>query len=172
MATKIPNWRKIDQTAIKYTNIFHCKTLQYLPNLVFLVWVPIWQPCLILPKLYFRSSFDNLVRDSFFDLKLPQAEISFVMNPAARRRKKHLWRYRASKKIKLIIFSAKRRRKENSGFLLFFASELHFFRRETATGWTDWAIFRLLGEFSPIVLFFTWGRCFENDRNSLKFWAT
>jgi hypothetical protein len=29
---KIPNGRKIDQTAIKYTNIFHCKTLQDLPK--------------------------------------------------------------------------------------------------------------------------------------------
>jgi hypothetical protein len=32
--------------AIKYTNIFHCKTLQNLPKLGFLVWkYAIWQPC-------------------------------------------------------------------------------------------------------------------------------
>jgi hypothetical protein len=36
-ATKIPNGRKIDQTAIKYTNIFNCKILQNLPKLGFLV---------------------------------------------------------------------------------------------------------------------------------------
>jgi hypothetical protein len=33
----IQNCRKIDQMAIKYTNIFHCKTLQSLPKLEFLV---------------------------------------------------------------------------------------------------------------------------------------
>jgi hypothetical protein len=34
----VPNGRKIDQMAIKYTNIFHCKTLQNLPKLgLFLV---------------------------------------------------------------------------------------------------------------------------------------
>jgi hypothetical protein len=27
MATKMPNGRKIDQTAVKYTNVFHCKIL-------------------------------------------------------------------------------------------------------------------------------------------------
>jgi hypothetical protein len=31
----ISNGRKIDQMFIKYTNIFHCKTLQNLPNLDF-----------------------------------------------------------------------------------------------------------------------------------------
>jgi hypothetical protein len=36
MATKIPNGREVDQTALKYTNIFHCKTLQNLPKLIFL----------------------------------------------------------------------------------------------------------------------------------------
>jgi hypothetical protein len=33
----IPNGRKIDHTTIKYTNIFHRKTLQNLPKLGFLV---------------------------------------------------------------------------------------------------------------------------------------
>jgi hypothetical protein len=43
----IPNVRIIDQMATKYTNIFHCKTLQNLPKLGFLVRkyaVCIWQP--------------------------------------------------------------------------------------------------------------------------------
>jgi hypothetical protein len=48
--TKCPqnilNCGKIDQKAIKYTNIFHCKSLQILPKLGFLVWkYAIWQPC-------------------------------------------------------------------------------------------------------------------------------
>jgi hypothetical protein len=34
MATKIPNGRKIDQMTIKYTNIFHRKTLKKLLRLV------------------------------------------------------------------------------------------------------------------------------------------
>jgi hypothetical protein len=34
---KTPNGNKIDQTAIKFTNIFHCKALQNLPKLGFLV---------------------------------------------------------------------------------------------------------------------------------------
>jgi hypothetical protein len=33
----MPIGRKIDQIAIKYTNIFHCETLQNLPKLGFLV---------------------------------------------------------------------------------------------------------------------------------------
>jgi hypothetical protein len=41
----IPYGRKTDQIVIKYTNIFHCKTLQNLPKLGFLVWkYAIWQP--------------------------------------------------------------------------------------------------------------------------------
>jgi hypothetical protein len=37
--------RKVDQMAIKYTNIFHCKTLQNIPKLGFLVRKEtIWQP--------------------------------------------------------------------------------------------------------------------------------
>jgi hypothetical protein len=39
-----------------YTNIFHCKTLQYLPKLEFFVWkYAIWQPCFVsvLPKSSF-----------------------------------------------------------------------------------------------------------------------
>jgi hypothetical protein len=36
----------MDQLSIKYTNIFHCKTLQNLPKFGFLVWrQTIWQPC-------------------------------------------------------------------------------------------------------------------------------
>jgi hypothetical protein len=36
----------MDQVAINYTNIFHCKTLQNLPKFGFLVWKQtIWQPC-------------------------------------------------------------------------------------------------------------------------------
>jgi hypothetical protein len=31
----MPNGRKVDQMAIKYTNIYHCKTLQNLPKLGF-----------------------------------------------------------------------------------------------------------------------------------------
>jgi hypothetical protein len=34
---KIPHGLKIDQTAVKYTNIIHCKTVQSLPKLGFLV---------------------------------------------------------------------------------------------------------------------------------------
>jgi hypothetical protein len=42
---RTPNDSKIDQMAIKYTNIFHCKTLQNWPKLLFLVWkYAIWQP--------------------------------------------------------------------------------------------------------------------------------
>jgi hypothetical protein len=37
MATKILNGPKIDETAIKYTNIFHGKTPQNLPKFVFFV---------------------------------------------------------------------------------------------------------------------------------------
>jgi hypothetical protein len=41
----------MDQVAIKYTNIFQCKTLQNLPKFGFLVWKQtIWQPCLFLEK--------------------------------------------------------------------------------------------------------------------------
>jgi hypothetical protein len=38
--------------AIKYTNIFHCKTLQNLPKLgLFLVWeYAIWQPCVLVAE--------------------------------------------------------------------------------------------------------------------------
>jgi hypothetical protein len=32
----MPNGRKIDQTSVKYTNVFHCKTLQNIPKLGFL----------------------------------------------------------------------------------------------------------------------------------------
>jgi hypothetical protein len=32
--------RKMDQVSIKYTNIFHCKTLQNVPKFGFLVWQP------------------------------------------------------------------------------------------------------------------------------------
>jgi hypothetical protein len=36
----------MDQVSIKYTNIFHCKTLQNLPKFGFSVWKQtIWQPC-------------------------------------------------------------------------------------------------------------------------------
>jgi hypothetical protein len=50
--TKLPqnisNGRKIDQMVIKYTKIFHSKTLRNLPKLGFLVWKQtIWQPCLV-----------------------------------------------------------------------------------------------------------------------------
>jgi hypothetical protein len=45
----IPKDRKMDQMSIKYTNIFHCKTLQNVPKCTkfgFLVWNhAIWQPC-------------------------------------------------------------------------------------------------------------------------------
>jgi hypothetical protein len=40
----ITNGRKIDQTAKKYANIFHCKALRNLPKLGFFV-LKIWQPC-------------------------------------------------------------------------------------------------------------------------------
>jgi hypothetical protein len=37
----------MDQVSLKYTIIFHCKTLQNLPKFGFLVWKQtIWQPCL------------------------------------------------------------------------------------------------------------------------------
>jgi hypothetical protein len=47
----IPNNQKLYQIAIKYMNIFHCKTLQNLPKFGFLVWkYTFWQfwlgPCL------------------------------------------------------------------------------------------------------------------------------
>jgi hypothetical protein len=42
----IPNARKIDRMSIKYTNIFHCRTLQKIPKFVLLVRkYTIWQPC-------------------------------------------------------------------------------------------------------------------------------
>jgi hypothetical protein len=42
----ISNGRKIDQMVIKYTKIFHCKTLLNFPKLGFSVWKQIiWQPC-------------------------------------------------------------------------------------------------------------------------------
>jgi hypothetical protein len=46
--TKLPqNGRKIYQLAIKYTNIFHCKIFQNLPEFGFLVSkYTIWQPWL------------------------------------------------------------------------------------------------------------------------------
>jgi hypothetical protein len=34
---KMPNGGKLDQTAMKYTDVFHCKTLLNLPKLGFLV---------------------------------------------------------------------------------------------------------------------------------------
>jgi hypothetical protein len=41
----MPNGRKIDQVVKKCTSIFHCKTLQNLPKLIFLVYkYTIWQP--------------------------------------------------------------------------------------------------------------------------------
>jgi hypothetical protein len=41
----IPNGRTIDQMALKYRNICHCKSLHNLPKLGFLVWkYTIWQP--------------------------------------------------------------------------------------------------------------------------------
>jgi hypothetical protein len=41
----MPNGYKIDQMAIKYTNIYHCKTLPNLPKLGLWVWKEtIWQP--------------------------------------------------------------------------------------------------------------------------------
>jgi hypothetical protein len=33
----IPNGRRIDQGAVKYTNIFHCKSIKYLPKFGFFV---------------------------------------------------------------------------------------------------------------------------------------
>jgi hypothetical protein len=39
----------MDQVSIKYTNIFHSKTLQNFPKFGFLVWKQtIWQPCWML----------------------------------------------------------------------------------------------------------------------------
>jgi hypothetical protein len=61
----IPNVNKnitvIDQVSIKYTNIFHCKTLQNLPKFGFFVWKEnIWQPCLH-PSAYLNHLFSLLV---------------------------------------------------------------------------------------------------------------
>jgi hypothetical protein len=56
MGIKITNGRKIDQMAIKYTNTFHCKTLQYLPKLEILVWkYTIWQPWTVCRQRIFFS---------------------------------------------------------------------------------------------------------------------
>jgi hypothetical protein len=54
ITTKFTKWplnkrndNRIDLMDIKFTNIFHCKTLQSWPKLGFLVWnYTIWQPCL------------------------------------------------------------------------------------------------------------------------------
>jgi hypothetical protein len=47
----IPNGRKIDQMAIKYTNIFRCKSLKNLPKRLILVRKnAIWQPCVAVAK--------------------------------------------------------------------------------------------------------------------------
>jgi nuclear transport factor 2 (NTF2) superfamily protein len=44
--------RKMDKVSIKYTIIFHCKTLQNLPKFGFLVWKQtIWQPCPVPSKI-------------------------------------------------------------------------------------------------------------------------
>jgi hypothetical protein len=53
VATKIPNRHKTDQTAIKYTNIFHCKTLQNLPKFGFSVWK--YTICATLSRNCFRA---------------------------------------------------------------------------------------------------------------------
>jgi hypothetical protein len=46
MAIKLQNGSKMDQMDMKRTNIWHCKALQNLPKLGFLVWkFAIWQPC-------------------------------------------------------------------------------------------------------------------------------
>jgi hypothetical protein len=46
MAATMATGRKVDQMAIKYTNVFHCKTLKKFPKLWFLVLkYTIWQPC-------------------------------------------------------------------------------------------------------------------------------
>jgi hypothetical protein len=48
MATKYAKWKSIHQIALQFTNIFHCETLQNLPNWEF--WLEnmysIWQPWL------------------------------------------------------------------------------------------------------------------------------
>jgi hypothetical protein len=49
--SNISNGCKMDQTSMKYSKIFHCKTLQKLPQFWFLVWkYTIWQPCTTLAR--------------------------------------------------------------------------------------------------------------------------
>jgi hypothetical protein len=60
MAVNRPNGSKIDQPAIKYTNIFHCKTLQNLPKSGFLVRkYTIWQPGEVSGEDFFQLNFDK-----------------------------------------------------------------------------------------------------------------
>jgi hypothetical protein len=54
---KYNKWQKV--TAISFTNIFYCKTLQNLPKLGFFVWNnTIWQPC--------RCSIDWIIVDNLW----------------------------------------------------------------------------------------------------------
>jgi hypothetical protein len=58
--TKRPrNVRKMTQLSIKYTSIFHCKTLRNLPKLGVLVWkYTIWQPCFWRMHLRYKKWLD------------------------------------------------------------------------------------------------------------------
>jgi hypothetical protein len=55
----ISNGGKIDQMVIKYAKIFHCKTVQNLPKVGFLIRKQtIWQPCFyVKPSSFFE--FEN-----------------------------------------------------------------------------------------------------------------
>jgi hypothetical protein len=65
-----PNGLKINQMVIKYINIFHCKTLQNLPQLGFLVLKhTIWQPW---PRnLFFQKGARKIVSFSASIKKIP-----------------------------------------------------------------------------------------------------
>jgi hypothetical protein len=57
---------KMDQVSIQHTIIFHCKTLQNLPKLGFLVWnQTIWQPWISATNLTANDSLSLLSRIPF-----------------------------------------------------------------------------------------------------------
>jgi hypothetical protein len=54
---------KLDKVSIKYTNIFHCKTLQNLPRFGFLVWKQtIWQPWLAVRGKKWKNRLRKVVK--------------------------------------------------------------------------------------------------------------
>jgi hypothetical protein len=100
------NGRKIDQICIKYTNILHCKTLQILPKLQFLVWkYSIWQPwCERRDDLTFESTKCMTRRKGLRTRTANVTEVYFSQ------KKKHFWT--SSLTLALTLSFRERARKE------------------------------------------------------------